>query len=74
MQLLTITQASELSGISTSTLYKLTSPKVAELPTYKIGTSSRINKADLEAWLQNHRRPSRSEIYNKARINYGKNN
>lgn len=66
MQLLTIEQASERTGISKSRLYKLTAPAVGAIPTYKIGASSRIDEKDLEAFIATKRRPSRQEQQNKA--------
>lgn len=50
-----------MTGLSVSRLYKLASPAIAEIPTYKLGGSVLFSVAELKEWMQSHRRASRHE-------------
>lgn len=64
--LVNIKEASRLTGISVSRLYKLTMPKVAGVPCYKVGGSVRFSPEELEDWLAGQRRPTLEERRNAA--------
>lgn len=62
--LVNIKEASRLTGICVSRLYKLTMPKVSGVPHYKIGGSVRFSPEELEDWLTDQRRPTQTEREN----------
>lgn len=60
-EILTIKEASEYLGLSTSRLYKMTSNK--EIPYYKPGGKKiYLNRKDLEQWILNSRVASTNDL------------
>lgn len=57
-----IREAAVYCGLSVGTLYNMVAPARAELPSYKIGRSVFVDKADLDALMNKCRRPSREEV------------
>lgn len=53
---ISIREASKMTGISKSTLYKRSA--VGDLPILKIGSRVLIKRADFEKWLDGHARNS----------------
>lgn len=62
--LISIKEASAFTGISVSRLYKLTMPKVAGIPCYKLGGMVRFSPEELEEWLEAQRCPTMQEREN----------
>lgn len=52
MKYLSITQAAQLLGLSTSTLYKKTSAR--SIPFFKLGGRVLFNEEILERWIRSH--------------------
>jgi len=64
-EVLTLSEASELTGLSTSELYKKTSTRA--IPFYKpAGKLIYFRRAELEAWLTNTREATLQEIEEHA--------
>ena len=65
-EVLTSDEAARYMGVSKSYLYKLTMR--GEVPHYKpMGKMVYFNRAELEAWLQQNRIASSTEVSDKAR-------
>lgn len=61
-----IDEASRLTGLSQSRLYKLSAPAVAEIPVYKVGGSNLYLRSDLAAYMAGKRRYCRRETASLA--------
>jgi putative molybdopterin biosynthesis protein len=53
-RLLKVSEAAEFLGLGRNTVYILA--REGKLPHYRIGDSVRFDRAELRAWLQEHRR------------------
>jgi len=56
-----IEEASRLTGLSVSRLYKLAAPAVAEIPVCKIGGSILFSRTDLADYMASKRRYTRHD-------------
>ncbi len=61
-----IDEASRLTGLSVSRLYKLAAPAVGDIPTYKVGGSILFKRSDLEDYMAGKRRYTRRDVASRA--------
>ncbi len=59
IDVLTVDEVAKLLKLSKITIYRLI--KTGEIPAYKVGASWRINKEDLEAYIESKKKLIRKE-------------
>ncbi len=58
--ILTLGQTAELLHVHKSTLYRLIKDRTVRFPAWRIGSDWRVNREDLERWVERRQLPTTS--------------